>query len=103
MANSREQSQYGRRRSNTAQSNLRTLPAIPSTIGPLKIGDSKVMNAWVHDVKDSHSVIFNQAWWPGVTEGDCLRVVSANAENPESAFLFMVPKDEGCSKPQLQV
>jgi len=99
MATSREQSQYGRKRSNTAQSNFR----VPPSIGPLKIGDSKVMNAWVHDVKDSHSVIFNQAWWPGIAEGDCLRVVSGNAENPESAFLFMVPKDEGCSKPQLQV
>jgi hypothetical protein len=103
MATSREQSQYGRRRSNTAQSNFRAVPLIPTSIGLLKIGDSKTMNAWVHDVKDSHSVIFNQVWWPGVVEGDCLRVVSGNAENPESAFLFMVLKDEGCSKPQLQV
>ncbi|KAF8972648.1 hypothetical protein BDZ97DRAFT_1901173 [Flammula alnicola] len=99
MATSREQSQYGRRRSNTAQSNFRALPPV----GPLAIGDSKVLNAWVHDVKDTHSVIFNQSWWPGVAEGDCLRVLSNNADNPEAAFLFTVPKDEGCSKPQLQI
>ena len=93
MANSREPSQFGRRRSNTAQS---------ATVS-LDLGDSKVLNAWVHDVKDSPAVIFNHSWWPGVAEGDLLKVVSSNADNPESAFLFMVPRDEGCPKPQLQV
>ena len=90
---SRDPSQFGRIRSNTAQS---------STVS-LSLGDSTVLNAWVHDVKDSHAVIFNHSWWPGVAEGDLLKVVSSNADNPESAFLFMVPRDEGCPKPQLQV
>ncbi|KDR67969.1 hypothetical protein GALMADRAFT_79088 [Galerina marginata CBS 339.88] len=101
MAASREQSQYGRRRSNTGQSTFRAVPTFTPT--PLKVGDSKVLNAWVHDVKDSHSVLINQTWWPGVQEGDCLRVLSSNADNPEAAFLFTVPKDEGCPKPQLQI
>lgn len=98
MAASREQSIYGRRRSNTAQSSYRSVPP-----AALSIGDSKVLHAWVHDVKDSHSVVFNQAWWPGVAEGDYLRVLSNNADDPETAFLFMVPRDEVCPKPQLQV
>lgn len=93
MANSREPSQFGRIRSNTAQS---------ATVSP-NLGDSKVLNAWVHDVKESPAVIFNHSWWSGVAEGDLLKVVSSNADNPESAFLFMVPRDEGCPKPQLQV
>lgn len=101
MAVSREQSQYGRRRSNTAQSTYRPVP-VPVT-APLKIGDTRILNAWVHDVKDSPSVVFNHSWWPGVQEGDCLRVSSSNSENPEAAFLFTVPKEEVCSKPQLQV
>ena len=102
MANSREQSQFGRRRSNTGQSTFRAVPPTSATVS-LELGDSKVLNAWVHDVKDSPAVIFNQFWWPGVAEGDLLKVLSSNADNPESAFLFMVPKDEGSSKPQLQV
>ena len=102
MATSREQSQFGRRRSNTAQSSFRAIPPT-SAMAPLNLGDSKVLNAWVHDVKDSPAVIFNQSWWPGVAEGDLLKVLSSNADHPESAFLFMVPKDEGCPKPQLQV
>ena len=102
MANSREQSQFSRRRSNTAQSTFRPIPPTLATVA-LELGDSKVLNAWVHDVKDSPAVIFNQSWWPGVAEGDLLKVLSSNAAHPDSAFLFMVPKDEGCPKPQLQV
>ncbi|PPQ63384.1 hypothetical protein CVT24_005649 [Panaeolus cyanescens] len=100
MATSREQSRYGRRRSDTTTSNFRVLP----TYIPLKIGDTKVLNAWVHDQKDQPSVIFNQTWWPGVAEGDLLRVSSSAAQDPdEQSFLFLVPKDEGCYKPQLQI
>ncbi|KAF9014224.1 hypothetical protein BDQ17DRAFT_1386700 [Cyathus striatus] len=91
-------SQYGRRRSNTAQSILRPIPA-----APLKIGDSKVLNSWVHDVKDSTTVILNHTYWPGVAEGDLLRVQSTTSDNPEATYLFLVPKDDGCAKPQLQV
>ncbi|KAF8899598.1 hypothetical protein CPB84DRAFT_1681083 [Gymnopilus junonius] len=101
MAVSREQSQYGRRRSNTAQSTYRPVSA-PVT-APLKIGDTRILNAWVHDIKDSPSVVFNHSWWPGVQEGDCLRVSSSSSENTEAAFLFTVPKEDLCSKPQLQI
>ncbi|KAF8891283.1 hypothetical protein BD779DRAFT_1514381 [Infundibulicybe gibba] len=82
------QSQYGRRRSNTAQSVMRPTPPTP-----LAFGDSKVLNSWVHDAKESSAVIFNQVWWP----------VSRTNSDGSAAFLFMVPKDEGCTKPQLQI
>lgn len=72
----------------------------PSTPGaPLKLGDSKVLNTWVHDPKESAKVIFNQSWWPGVAEGDLLRVTQSEST---SGYLFVVPKDEGCPKPTLQ-
>ncbi|TFK36407.1 hypothetical protein BDQ12DRAFT_736999 [Crucibulum laeve] len=101
MTTSRAESQvsgYGRRRSNTAQSILRPIPVLP-----LKIGDSKVLNSWVHDVKESATLIFNHVWWPGVAEGDLLRVLGSSSEDPQASFLFTVPKDDGCSKPQLQI
>ncbi|KAJ7841775.1 hypothetical protein B0H13DRAFT_2286872 [Mycena leptocephala] len=65
MSGSRAESQpaYGRRRSNTAQSLLRPMPAA----APLKIGDFQVFNSWVHDLKESTTVIFNHAWWPGIS------------------------------------
>ncbi|KAH7914031.1 hypothetical protein BJ138DRAFT_1123902 [Hygrophoropsis aurantiaca] len=90
--------QYGRRRSNTAQSVLRNPP-----LQPLKPGDSKVLNPWVHDMKESQSVIFNHSWWPGVAEGDLLHVAATNSDDTSSGYLFTVPKDEGCSKPALQI
>lgn len=112
MTTSRAESQhtqYGRRRSNTATSVLRS-PAPHTPLPPpptLKVGDSKVFNSWVHEPKESHAVIFNQAWWMGVAEGDMLRVIgnSGDAEKraEDGGFLFIVPRDEGCSKPQLQV
>ncbi|KAJ7772896.1 hypothetical protein DFH07DRAFT_146815 [Mycena maculata] len=98
MSGSRGESQpaYGRRRSNTAQSMLRPMPAA----APLKIGDSQVLNSWVHDLKESTNVIFNQSWWPGVCEGDMCSVASYSGAE---AFVFIVPRDEGCPKPQLQI
>ena len=47
-------------------------------------------------------MIFNQAYWPGVAEGDMLRVTGALSDG-NSGFLFEVPQDDGCAKPQLQV
>lgn len=89
--------QYGRKRSNTAQS-LARMP--PGTAGaPLRLGDSKVLNTWVHDPKESPKVILNRSWWPGVAEGDLLRVTQSE---DTSGYLFTVPKDEGCPKPTLQ-
>ncbi|KAH7889491.1 hypothetical protein F5I97DRAFT_1800751 [Phlebopus sp. FC_14] len=90
--------QHGRRRSNTAQSILRNHPSTP-----LKRGDSKIFNSWVHDPKESAKVIFNQSWWPGVAEGDMLRVSRTQSEDDTCGYLFMVPKDEGCTKPNLQI
>ncbi|EGN95758.1 hypothetical protein SERLA73DRAFT_162510 [Serpula lacrymans var. lacrymans S7.3] len=101
MTASRAESQsqpHGRRRSNTAQSILRQLPP-----PPLELGDSKVLNLWVHDIKESPTVILNQSWWPGVAEGDMLHVKTTNSGDKSSGFLFSVPKDEGCSKPTLQI
>jgi len=74
-----------------------------TSVSPLKFGDYKILNSWVHDPKESATVIFNQSWWPGVTEGDILRITGTNSDDPSSGFLFTVPKDEGCVKPQLQV
>lgn len=90
--------QYGRKRSNTAQSLARLPPSTPAV--QLKLGDSKILNTWVHDPKESPKVILNQSWWPGVTEGDLLRVTQSG---DTSGYLFTVPKDEGCPKPTLQV
>lgn len=67
---------------------------------PLKFGDFQVLNSWVHDLKESTNVIFNQSWWPGVCEGDMLSVASYSGAE---AFVCIVPRDEGCAKPQLQV
>ncbi|KAJ7069707.1 hypothetical protein C8F01DRAFT_1245893 [Mycena amicta] len=97
MSATRAESQpgYGRRRSNTAQSVLRPMPA-----APLNIGDFQVFNSWVHDLKESRNVMFNQSYWPGVHEGDMLSVAGVNGTE---AFVFIVPRDEGCSRPQLQI
>lgn len=94
-----QQSHFSRRRSNTTQSILRQ---VPPTITPLKVGESKPFNLWVHDIKDSPSILFNHSWWPGVAEGDLLRVMSVNSA-AESSFLFVVPKEDVSAKPQLQV
>ncbi|KAJ7137941.1 hypothetical protein C8R44DRAFT_339542 [Mycena epipterygia] len=98
MSGSRGESQsaYGRRRSNTAQSVLRPMPPVT----PLKVGDFQVLNSWVHDLKESTNVIFNQSWLPGVCEGDMMSVASYSGAE---AFVFIVPRDEGCAKPQLQI
>ncbi|KAG6334521.1 hypothetical protein ID866_4574 [Astraeus odoratus] len=91
-------SQYGRRRSNTVQS----MSIGNSPPAALKLGDFKVLNSWVHDPKESPKAIFNQSWWPGVVEGDVLRVTALQSAE-SSGYLFTVPKDEGCSKPTLQI
>jgi hypothetical protein len=74
-------------------------------VPPLQYGDSKVLNAWVHDPKESVDVIFNQAWWPGVAEDDMISVTGGGVEEDKpSYFLFIVTKDDGRGKlHQLQV
>jgi len=108
-SSSRAQSQssrYNRKRSNTAQSAYKSnsnatqspLAAPPS----IKVGESKTLAAWVHDQeKSSAAVIFNHNWWPGINEGDLLRVTLGNSD---SGFLFFVPREDCNSvRPQLQV
>lgn len=90
----------GRRRSNTAQSVFRNA-TVAST--PLRFGDSKSLTAWVHDPKESSTITFNPIWWPGSVEGDLLYVSHQRWEESRQGFLFLVPKDEGNIKHQLQV
>ena len=100
-----QSSRYSRNRSNTAQSAYKpntNATSSPLTAAPsVKVGESKTLAAWVHDAEKSAAVIFNHNWWPGINEGDLLRVTLGN---PDSGFLFFVPREEYNSvKPQLQV
>lgn len=104
MTSSRAESQHshiGRRRSNTAQSILRALP--PPTPAPLKVGDCKTLNLRVHEAKDALGVLFNHSTWPGVVEGDLVRVNRHAPENLDESFLFFVPKEDPSQRVQLQV
>ncbi|KAG7448312.1 uncharacterized protein BT62DRAFT_1059883 [Guyanagaster necrorhizus] len=94
-----QQPQFNRRRSNTAQSLLRPVPP-PVPCPPLEIGDTVVLNSWVHDPKDNQNVTFNHARWPGITEGE---MISVTANGMNESFFFIVPKDDGSNKPQLQI
>jgi DEP domain-containing protein 5 len=85
---------YGRKRSNTVTSVLKSvavsaavpgassssaagggIPAIPAL--PLRTGDNKTLTTWVHDPRDSPAVLLNHAWWPGVQEGDLLQLCTS--------------------------
>lgn len=97
MSSSRAESQasqYGRRRSNTAQSVYKPPP--PPTTAPLKYGDTKTLTIWVHDPTQppGSNVILNHAHWPGVAEGDMLA-------DELSGFLFRVQKDEASARQQV--
>ncbi|KAJ3568302.1 hypothetical protein NP233_g5802 [Leucocoprinus birnbaumii] len=103
MSSSRAESQhshFSRRRSNTAQSVLRALPTPLPT--PLKVGDSRTLNLWVHEAKDAPGVLFNHASWPGVAEGDLIRVNKIGTESSDETFLFLVPKEDPNPRAQLQ-
>jgi len=102
-----QSSRYSRKRSNTAQSAYKsnTVPAPSPLAAPpsIKVGESKTLAAWVHDQEKSEksAVIFNHSWWPGINEGDLLRVTLGNSD---SGFLFFVPREDCNSvRPQLQV
>ena len=100
-----QSSRYSRKRSNTAQSAYKPNPnATPSSLAAapsVKVGESKSLAAWVHDPEKSAAVIFNHNWWPGINEGDLLRVTLGSSD---SGFLFFVPREDYNSvKPQLQV
>ncbi|KAH6902312.1 vacuolar membrane-associated protein IML1 [Coprinopsis sp. MPI-PUGE-AT-0042] len=96
-----QQSIYGRRRSNTSQSIIRALPVPAPPPPPLQIGELRTLNAWVHDLKESPNIIFNHLYWPGVAEGDLLRVTIGDPSSP--GFLFLVRRDDGSARSQLQV
>lgn len=104
MSSSRAESQhslFGRRRSNTAQSVLRPLPQPAPP--PLNIGDTKSFSLCVHETKDAPDILFNHSSWPGVTEGDLMRVNKHGTEGHDDAFLFFVPKEDQSPRSQLHV
>lgn len=99
MSISRSESQYGRRRSNTAQSAFKnTLPPHP----PLELGASRVLTAWVHPTGDSSNVMLNHSHLPGVAPGDLLRVTTSQLHD-KSGFLFLAFHEDPSMRPQLQV
>jgi hypothetical protein len=107
MSSSRAQSQssrYSRKRSNTTQSAYKSNAGVapqPSAPAPsVKVGESKTLAAWVHDQEKTATVIFNYNWWPGINEGDLLRVTLGNSE---SGFLFFVPREDHNLVKPLQV
>jgi DEP domain-containing protein 5 len=97
MSISRSESQYARRRSNTAQSAFKNPPP-----PPLEFGASKVLTAWVHGAGDSGNVILNHAHLPGVAAGDLLRVTISQLHD-KSGFLFLAPNEDPSIRSQLQV
>ncbi|THH20912.1 hypothetical protein EW146_g569 [Bondarzewia mesenterica] len=99
MSTSRAESHYGRHRSDTAQSVYR---AVSKPSAPLKVGDSKVLSAWVHDTKESPHVRLNRTYWPGVAEGDLLKLTLGNAET-KKGVLFIMSNEDNSTKPQMQV
>jgi hypothetical protein len=93
MSISRSESQYSRRRSNTAQSAFKNTP-------PLEVGASRVLTAWVHGTGDSNNVLLNHSHLPGVATGDLLRVTTSQLHD-KSGFLFLA--EDPSMRPQLQV
>lgn len=118
MSNSRAESsnqpRYGRKRSDTLQSMLRS----PTSATPLVIGNTKELTLWVNDSTTSSSpnapeVVLNPDCWPGALDGDIIRVTAVSDEEDEldrdgrwekDGFLFIVNiRDaQGCA-PGLQV
>jgi len=104
MPSSRAESQhshFSQHRSNTAQSVLRTLPT--PALEPLQIGDSKTFSLWVHEVKDAPGVLFNHSLWPGVAEGDLMKVIKSGSQDSNGSFLFFIPKEDQSPRAQFQV
>lgn len=103
MSSSRAESQHAstRRRSNTAQSVYRPMMAQPIINIPLKVGDTRVLNAWVHENKESPDVIFNRMHWPGDCQGSLVRVTAVGGLE-SAGFLFVVPLDAPVVKDKLQ-
>jgi len=99
MSVSRSESQYGRRRSNTAHSAFKNILPPPP---PLELGASRVLTTWVHGTGDSSNVILNHSHLPGVATGDLLRVTTSQLHD-NSGFLFLTLHEDPSMRPQLQV
>ena len=94
---------------------MQSLLRSPVSASPLEVGNSKDLTLWVHDISPSGptaDVIFNLEAWPGVAEGDMLRVTEAGGEEDGDArferdgFLFIVRRpgdDAGRPSNTLQV
>ena len=90
----------GRKRSSTVQSVFTTTPGA-ALAGPLQIGDSRVLTAWVNEPV-SPLVKLNHRHWPGVAEGDLICIASPLPEH-KPGFLFVAPAEDTGLKHQLQV
>lgn len=76
---------FNRRRSNTG------LPPPP----PLKLGDKRTLELWATEDSTSN-VNFNHVLWPGIVEGDTVKVL--REEDSEKACLFVVAKEEAVAR-----
>lgn len=86
-------------------------------LGPLRVGSFTDLSLWVHDPKTtSTGVIFNPEYWPGIAEGDYVRVTEVVGDEDgnvvwekdgflRDGFLFMVkpPPDDTRLSNTLQV
>ena len=79
------------------QSSLRS----PASAVPLVVGNTKDLKLWVHDpINPSADVIFLPECWPGVLEGDMIRVtgIETGCDKGEDiwerdGFLFVVKRE----------
>lgn len=87
---------HSRKRSGT----LASLIAPPT---PLREGQTKRLKLWISD-ENPDRVLLNHDTWPGVANGDVIRVESAIPKTiegmPGSHFCFVVGKDEGAKYAQ---
>ncbi|TBU46873.1 hypothetical protein BD309DRAFT_562741 [Dichomitus squalens] len=91
----------GRKRSSTVHSIFTNAPPGAVSAGPLQIGDSRVLTAWVNEPV-SALVKLNHRHWPGVAEGDLICIASPFPEH-KPGFLFVAPAEDTGLKHQLQI
>lgn len=103
MSRPESQAPVSRKRSNTAHSifNAPAPPPVYIPAPPLKVGDQRVLTAWVNEPATT-SVKLNHRHWPGVAEGDLICIASPVPEH-KPGFLFVVPAEDAAVRHQLQV
>lgn len=103
MSRPESQAPTSRNRSNTVTSVFNGPVPVQVSIPapPLKIGDSRVLTAWVNEPVAT-TVKLNHRHWPGVAEGDLICIASQDPEH-EPGFLFVAPAEDVGLKHQLQV